>query len=217
MVNSDGGRFGRVPAAAGSSFAYAWANGLFALMLALGVVLSTPAAAQTAASPPTPASTPAAASAPAAEPSPWDAPEPWRTDRFYLQTSLYTLHFDPSDDHVNQQYLVDLEYRYNKSWLEGQWLAGAAFFSNSFGQQSQYVYGGLLWRPFVEAQPLYFKLTAGLLHGYKAPYDEKIPFNDSGVAPAILPSMGYCYQRYCSELILFGTAGLMVTLGVTLP
>ena len=158
-----------------------------------------------------------AATAPVEAKSPWDAPEPWRTDRFYFQTSIYTGHFNPSEEHVNHSYLVNPEYRFTESWLDGQWIAGAGFFNNSFGQASQYVYGGLLWRPFVEAQPLYFKLTAGLLHGYKAPYDEKIPFNKYGVAPAILPSMGYCYVRYCSELIIFGTAGLMVTVGVTVP
>jgi hypothetical protein len=161
----------------------------------------------------------AAADAPQADSlgAAWSAPEPWRTDRFYLQTSVYTVHFNPSPDHVNQQYLVDLEWRFDKFWAGGQWLAGAAIFKNSFGQPSQYLYGGWQVRPFVEAQPLYFKITAGVLHGYKPPYDDKIPFNDSGVAPAILPSVGYCYSRYCSELILFGTAGAMLTVGATLP
>jgi len=41
--------------------------------------------------------------------------------------------------------------------------------------------------------------------------------NSSGFAPAILPSVGYCYNRICSELVLFGAAGAMLTLGVTLP
>jgi len=148
----------------------------------------------------------------------WNAPEPWRTDRFYFQTSLYTAHFHPSDEHDNHSYLANLEYRFDKSWLEGQWIAGAASFKNSFGQWCQYVYGGLLWRPFVEAQPLYFKLTAGLLHGYKEPYEDKIPFNSSnGFAPGIVPAMGYCYDRYCTEVIVYGAAGLMLTVGVTLP
>ena len=147
----------------------------------------------------------------------WSAPEPWRTDRFYVQTSLATIHFSPDPDHVNQQNLLNVDYRFDSHWAGGQWLAGAAIFKNSFGQPSQYVYGGWLARPFESAQPFYFKITAGLLHGYKAPYDEKIPFNDSGVAPGIVPSVGYCYNRFCSEFILFGTAGAMLTLGATLP
>ncbi len=161
----------------------------------------------------------AAADAPQADSfaAAWSAPEPWRSDRFYVQTSLATVHFSPDPDHVNQQDLLNVDYRFDSHWGGGQWLAGAAIFKNSFGQPSQYVYGGWLVRPFESAQPLYFKITAGLLHGYKAPYDNKIPFNDSGVAPAILPSVGYCYNRFCSEFVLFGTAGAMLTLGATLP
>ena len=149
--------------------------------------------------------------------SAWDAPEPWRTDRFYLQTSIYTLHYNPTPEHVNQQNLLNLEWRFNSFAAGGQWLAGLALFANSFGQSSQYLYGGWLVRPFDGLQPLYFKITAGALHGYKGEYQNKIPFNSSGVAPAILPSVGYCYSRVCSELVLFGNSGLMVTLGVTLP
>jgi hypothetical protein len=149
--------------------------------------------------------------------SPWSAPEPWRTDRFYLQTSLYTVHFHPDPNHVNQQNLINVDYRFDSHKWGGQWLAGVAIFDNSFGQPSQYVYGGWLARPFESAQPFYFKITAGVLNGYKPPYDNKIPFNDSGVAPGIVPSFGYCYHRFCSELVLFGTAGAMLTLGATLP
>jgi hypothetical protein len=155
--------------------------------------------------------------APSAEASPWAAPEPWRTDRFYIQTSVATRHFNPSPDHVNQQDMVNAEWRFNSFAATGQWLAGAAVFNNSFGQPSQYVYGGWLVRPFEGLQPLYFKITAGALHGYKEPYQNKIPFNSSGVAPAVLPSMGYCFNRVCSEIVLFGGAGVMLTLGLTLP
>ena len=167
----------------------------------------------------------AQAPAPAPEPTPamteaksiWDAPEPWRTDRFYFQTSVYTVHFSSDPAHDNTQRLLNLEWRLNQRWLEGQWLVGAAVFDNSFGQNSEYIYGGLLWRPIESSQPFYLKLTAGVIHGYKGDYQNKIPYNSSGYAPGILPSMGYCYNRFCSELVLFGTAGLMLTVGATLP
>jgi hypothetical protein len=29
--------------------------------------------------------------------------------------------------------------------------------------------------------------------------------------------VGYCFNRFCSELILFGGAGMLITLGVTIP
>ena len=135
----------------------------------------------------------------------------------YFQTSLATVHWNPQDDHNNNQKLVYGEWRLEERWLEGQVLVGAAAFSNSFYQPSQFVFGGLLWRPFDSAPAAYAKIAAGVLHGYKGDYQDNIPFNSSGFAPAIIGSAGYCYNRVCSELVLIGTAGLMWTLGVTLP
>ena len=201
-INNDGG-MRRADCAAGHALLQAGQLVLCATSLLLGVVIAAPAAAQLV--------------APATDASPWSAPEPWRTDHLYFQTSIATKHFHPSPDHVNKQDLLNLEWRFDRFWADGRWLAGAAFFKNSFGQPTQYVYGGWLARPFQDAQPLYFKITAGVLHGYKEPYEHKIPFNSSGYAPAILPAAGYCYNRFCSEFILFGTAGVMLTFGVTLP
>lgn len=186
--------------------------------LALGLVTGL-AHAQTAA--------PAAAAATAADDksnlgsiwssSPeWNTPEPWRTDRWYVQASGFTWHFNPDDAHTDT-WLVDLSYNLDKRWLEGQWIVGLALFQNSFGQFSQYLYGGLKWRPWKEEQALYLKLTAGLLHGYKGEYRDKIPLNGNGVAPAIVPSVGYCWVRYCTEFVLLGGAGATITLGMTIP
>ena len=147
----------------------------------------------------------------------WSAPEPWRTDRFYFQTSVATVHFSSNPDHVNDQKLIYGEYRMPYYWLGGQWLAGAAFFDNSFGQDSQFVFGGLLWRPIEKAQEFYIKVAAGILHGYRGEFRDKIPMNSSGIAPGIVPAVGYCYNRFCGEMILFGGAGMMWTLGMTVP
>ena len=144
--------------------------------------------------------------------SAWDTPEPWRTDRFYLATSLYTRHFNYDPAHDNHQDMILGEWN-----ITEQWIVGAAMFDNSFGQPSQYVYGGYRFRPFESLQPLYIKLSAGLVHGYTGQYQSKIPFNNSGVAPVILPSVGYCFNRFCSEVVLFGAAGALVTFGVTIP
>ncbi len=138
--------------------------------------------------------------------------EPWRTDRFYLETSLYTRHFSYDPAHVDKQKLILGEWN-----ITEQWLIGASVFDNSFGQPSQYVYGGWRYRPFEQLQPFYVKVSAGLTHGYKDRYRDKIPFNHSGIAPVIIPSIGYCFSRVCSEIIVFGGAGLLVTLGITIP
>ena len=144
--------------------------------------------------------------------SPWEAPEPWRTDRFYLETSLYTRHFHYDPAHNNRQNLILGEWNLNREWL-----AGAALFKNSFGQTSQYVYGGYRLRPVENMQPLYVKLSAGLVHGYTGQYQGKIPFNGAGIAPVVVPSVGYCLNRFCAEFVVFGAAGTLVTIGVTLP
>jgi hypothetical protein len=155
-------------------------------------------------------SAPAGAQATAA--SAWDAPEPWRTDRFYLETSVYTHHFEYNPDHDNHQDLIAAEWN-----ITEQWLVGASAFDNSFDQPTQYVYGGYRFRPFESLQPLYLKLTAGLVHGYMGAHQNSIPLNGLGTAPAILPSLGYCLNRLCSELVVFGLAGALVTVGITLP
>ena len=150
-------------------------------------------------------------------PSPWDAPVPWRTDRFYFQFAYYTIHFHYDADH-QQSYLFDAEYHFKETWLGGQWIAGMALFQNSFGQFSQYLFGGLVWRPIESEQPFYVKLTAGPLHGYSGQYKDKIPMNSSGVAPAIIPGVGYCVQkRYCGEFVLLGTNAALLTIGMTVP
>ena len=66
-------------------------------------------------------------------------------------------------------------------------------------------------------QDLYVKVGAGVVHGYRGEYRDKIPFNGSGYAPAIVAAVGYCYLRLCSEIVVFGSAGAMWTIGVTLP
>jgi len=146
----------------------------------------------------------------------WDAPEPWRTDRWYFQLAYYTWHFHYDPNH-QQSYLLDSEYRLNEYWLGGQWIVGFALFQNSFGQFSQYLYGALQWRPIKDHQPFYVKVSAGLVHGYEGQYKDKIPFNSSGTAPAIIPSVGYCWTRYCTEVVLLGANAMLFTVGATVP
>ena len=196
-----------------------------ALPFVLALLAAVPAAhaqgaPQPAVSVPTTA-TPAADPAPAADRlfadrAAWDAPEPWRTDRMYFQFAYYTWHFHYDPDH-QQSYLGDFEYRFDKTWLGGQWIGGFSLFQNSFGQFSQYVYGALQWRPWEEHPAAYVKVSAGLLHGYAGEYKDKIPFNDYGTAPAIIPSVGYCWNRYCGEFVLLGLNAALFTVGVTVP
>ncbi|MCC7039589.1 MAG: hypothetical protein IT516_04685 [Burkholderiales bacterium] len=146
----------------------------------------------------------------------WDAPQPWRTDKWYVQFAYYTWHFHPDPRH-EQSYAVDTTYRLDEYWLGGRWLVGLALFQNSFGQFSQYLYGALQWHPWQEQPPFYVKVSAGLLHGYRGEFRDKIPFNHYEIAPAIVPSVGYCWTRYCTEFVLLGGNGALFTVGMTVP
>jgi hypothetical protein len=127
---------------------------------------------------------------------------------FTLQTSVATRHFHPSSTQNNHQELLNLEWNYKDNLL-----VGAASFRNTYRQATQLVYWGAKFHPVDAVPDGYVKVVAGLIHGYKGEYRDRIPFNQLGTAPAILPAVGYCYKQLCSELIVFGTAGAMVTAG----
>ena len=129
--------------------------------------------------------------------------------RWYFQTSALTRHFSPSPDHVNHQRMLDFEY-----WAPDKFVWGATFIRNSFGQPTQYLYVGRIWRPFDSAQLIHVKLTGGVLHGYKGQYRDKIPFNHYGYAPALVPATGLSGKRFGAEFVLLGAAAMMITAGV---
>ena len=124
-----------------------------------------------------------------------------------FQTSIYTHHWSSDPDHVSNSKLIGFEFATTKRWI-----GGFAYFDNSFGQPSQYLYAGYEW-PLFKTDWAYFKLTGGLLHGYKEPYEDKIPANGLGVAPAIVPAFGFKYKRVLSEIQILGTAAVTWTVG----
>lgn len=124
-----------------------------------------------------------------------------------FQTSLYTKHWDPDPEHVNNSNLLGLEFETTTKWIYG-----FAWFDNSFGQSSQYLFAGYSWKLFSKDWA-YFKLTGGLLHGYKEPYEDKIPLNELGIAPAIVPTFGFRYKRVMTEVQILGAAAITVTVG----
>jgi hypothetical protein len=133
----------------------------------------------------------------------------WKIDRWYIYTSLYTRHFDPQPEHVNKQKMLGVEAQ-----MMNNWLFGFASFDNSFGQRSEYLYAGYKWALF-HSRYWYFKLTGGLLYGYKEPYEDKIPLNGLGIAPAILPTLGFRYKFFATEVNLAGNAAVNVTAGIS--
>ena len=128
-------------------------------------------------------------------------------ERSFAYSSLYTTHYDPKPEHVNDQKMLGFELETGDKQVYG-----LSVFDNSFGQKSEYLYMGKKWHSF-SSERAYFKLTGGLLHGYKEPYEDKIPFNELGVAPALVPTLGYQHKLFAVEFSQLGLAAGMITAG----
>ncbi len=133
-------------------------------------------------------------------------------DTFSIQYGVYTKHRSYSPEHVDHNRMVNLEIQsnYDRVWGADKTLFGVAVLRNSFGQPSQWLYWGQRW-DFNDY--VYAKVTAGLLHGYKGKYRDKIPFNKAGVAPGIIPTLGVRYKGVTMETILLGGNALMFAVG----
>ncbi len=131
-------------------------------------------------------------------------------DHGLVQASLWTHHYASDAKYNEQQNLIGIELH-----DPDRWLAGAAWLKNSFDQPTWYFYAGRefpLWRPRPDVE-VRVKLTAGGIRGYDGDKQDKIAFNHYGIAPAILPAVGARWGRLESDVILFGTAGMMLTAG----
>jgi len=129
-----------------------------------------------------------------------------------VQFAPDVIHFHSSDDYKGTSWLVGAEY----IW-KSRWLAGFAYFNNSFDQQCQYAYGGYSWvLTGSEKRHLYFKLTGGVLVGYRDPFADKIPLNDNGVGPGVIAGIGYQHDRFNVQVNTLGTAGVIITFGYDL-
>jgi hypothetical protein len=130
-------------------------------------------------------------------------------DLIMVQGAPNAIHYNKSPDHVQYSWLLGAEWQ-----SPDRWLAGVSRFENSFGQSCEYVYGGYVW-PIAAIDPrVYVKLAVGIIFGYKEPYENKIPFNNNGVAfPIPLPAIGFKQDRWNVQLNILGSAGLMITVG----
>jgi hypothetical protein len=120
--------------------------------------------------------------------------------------SPYTTHYTYNPAH-KPVWLVGYEQQ-----LPDKALRGSAFFSNSFGQESLYVFlWGGRYDDVLGIDGLYVKWTAGLIYGYKAPFGNKVSFNTKGFSPAIIPSVGYQINSAWSvDAMFLGKAALML-------
>jgi hypothetical protein len=100
------------------------------------------------------------------------------------------------------------------SHVSGGRFCGMALFTNSFGQETTYVYVGQQWDGVLGNPKLFSKVSAGLIYGYRGAYKDKIPLNQTGVAPAIIPSLGYAFTpKDSAQVFVLGNAGLLFAYG----
>jgi hypothetical protein len=149
---------------------------------------------------------PIAAASPAAEPG----LRAWPHLR--LQLSPYTLHFDPDPLHKPVR-LIGLEREYENGKLDG-----VAVFSNSFGQDSAFLYPwGGVYKEIWGVRDLSFKWMAGVLYGYKPPFENKVPGNYKGFSPGLIAGVNYQFTpRWSGQLNWLGTAGIMFAVNIEL-
>ena len=150
------------------------------------------------------------------------APSPWQpcpsalsgdgaappAKQWDLTLAPYAYHWRESPEH-RPVFLGALD-----NHVPGDRFCGLALFRNSFGQPSAYAYVGKQWNGLMGNPQLFVKVSAGLIYGYKGAYQHKIPFNDYGIAPAIIPAVGYALNREDSvQVMVLGTAGLLFSYG----
>jgi hypothetical protein len=121
-------------------------------------------------------------------------------------------HFSDSAEHVRYNHMVSGELLTKRwtFWGAERSLAGLALLDNSFGQFSQYLYVGQEWdlAKFAGGE-VFANATFGLLHGYKEPYEDKIPFNRFGIAPVIIPTIGWRYGPFSAFASVLGANGFL--------
>jgi hypothetical protein len=116
-------------------------------------------------------------------------------DRIRIAYAPKAIHVTHDDEYVDWNHIVALEWLTprHKLWGADRGLLGLSLFDNSYGQFSQSVYAGLEWDwPRAGGGDVFLALSAGLVHGYKEPYEDKLPLNSAlGVGLTVVPSIGW--------------------------
>jgi len=126
------------------------------------------------------------------------------------QFSPLTYHYSQDPEH-KPVVMIGLEREHPHGDIDG-----LALFTNSFGQPTAYWYPwGQSYQDIAGVTGLSVKWTAGLLYGYRAPYESKVPLNFRGLSPALIPAVAYEIKPgYSAQINFLGTAGLMFQFSV---
>lgn len=116
-------------------------------------------------------------------------------DKIRLAYTPKAFHFATDSDYVDWNHIVALEWLTPRHtfWNADRTHFGLSLFNNSYGQFSQAVYAGLEWDwTSALGGDVYLSLSVGLVHGYKEPWEDKLPLNNAlGVGVTLVPSIGW--------------------------
>ena len=132
--------------------------------------------------------------------------------KWQLTLSPFTQHYHPKPEH-HYVWLVGIERIGTDNSL-----MGVAYFNNSFGQDSVYIYPwGQTYPRLWGFEKLTGKWSAGLIYGYTGKYEDKVPFNHNGYSPGFVPALSWALgSGYEAQVSFPGGAGLMFNLQVPL-
>ncbi|HSB48408.1 MAG TPA: ABC transporter ATP-binding protein [Burkholderiales bacterium] len=140
------------------------------------------------------------------------APDPAATGNIVMiQASPNVIHYHSSPEHADWSWMVGIEWQ-----RPSDWLLGFTYFNNSYNQKCQYYYVGYVWKLSDRDPNWYLKLTGGLVHGYKDPYEDKVPLNHNGYSPGVIPALGYKWNRWSAQVNVLGAAGFTLSVGFDL-
>lgn len=132
-------------------------------------------------------------------------------DRVMLQFGPYVAHRVHNSDHNQWPHLLGAEWE-----SPSHWLGGASVFKNSYYQHAAYLYAGRRWFLRPDQQGFYAKISAGLVLGYREPYEDRLPVNDNGLGAGLVPALGYQLGRANAQIVFLGVAGVALTVGYDL-
>jgi hypothetical protein len=116
-------------------------------------------------------------------------------DKIRLAYTPKAFHFVTDSDYVDWNNIVALEWLTPRHtfWGADRTHFGLSVFNNSYGQPSQAAYAGLEWDwTSALGGNVYLSLSAGLVHGYKEPWEDKLPLNNAlGVGVTLVPTVGW--------------------------
>lgn len=128
-----------------------------------------------------------------------------------LAASPFSAHFRYSEEH-RYVWAVGTEWQRNDNWL-----GGASFFSNSFGQPSAYLYVGKRFPAMFGVPELFGQVSGGMLYGYRGAYEDKVPLNNNGFSPGALVSLGWQFDKKTALTAhMLGDAAIMFQLSIDL-